>query len=108
MKSIMKAAMLGLTLTLSTTAIQTASSDPRVDGQVRAWAASCAACHGTDGRAQKGLIALAGRDHEELYVALLEFKSGERPATVMDQHAKGYTDDELAALAAWFAAQPKD
>ncbi|RKT47170.1 c-type cytochrome [Thiocapsa rosea] len=108
MRSIIKAAMLGVTLTLPAAVTQTASSDDRVDGQVRAWAASCAACHGTDGRAQKGMIALAGRDHEELYVALLEFKSGDRPATVMDQHAKGYTDDELAALAAWFAAQPKD
>ena len=37
--------------------------------------------------------------------ALQEFRSGQRAATVMDRIAKGFTDDEIQALAAWFAAQ---
>lgn len=78
------------------------------DRQARTWAASCAACHGTDGRAQAGMASLAGRDAGELYTLLSEFKSGVRPATVMHQHTKGYTDDELKRLANWFAAQSKN
>lgn len=93
---------LGLALGLSVTSLQATDAH-----QVRAWAASCAACHGTDGQAQQGAVKLAGRNGDELYRMLLAFKAGERPATVMQQHAKGYTDDELKQLAAWFAAQPE-
>lgn len=94
---------LGLALGLSVTSLQ-AAPDAH---QVRAWAASCAACHGTDGQAQQGAVKLAGRNGDELYRMLLAFKAGERPATVMQQHARGYTDEELKQLAVWFAAQPE-
>jgi len=53
------------------------------------------------------MTSLAGRDADDLYTLLSDFKSGVRPATVMHQHAKGYSDDELKRLAQWFAAQPK-
>ncbi|MFT3819705.1 MAG: c-type cytochrome [Rubrivivax sp.] len=54
------------------------------DRQTRTWAASCAACHGSGGRAQGQLPALVGRDAELLYRTLLEFKNNQRPAaTVM-------------------------
>jgi cytochrome c553 len=33
------------------------------------------------------------------------FRNGGRPATVMDRIAKGFSDDEIAAIAAWYAAQ---
>ena len=33
------------------------------------------------------------------------FRAGERPATVMDRIAKGFSDDEMRAIAAWYAAQ---
>jgi sulfide dehydrogenase cytochrome subunit len=42
---------------------------------------------------------------DALVRALLEFKSGARPATVMHQLAKGYTDEQIALIAGWFAAQ---
>jgi cytochrome c553 len=42
---------------------------------------------------------------QEIADALRAFKAGERPGTVMPQLAKGYTDDEIDALAAWFAAR---
>ena len=77
------------------------------DRPVRVWAAACAACHGTDGHAQAGMTSLAGRNADELYTLLIEFKRDVRPATVMHQHAKGYTDEELQRLAQWFAAQAK-
>jgi cytochrome c553 len=77
------------------------------DRQARVWAAACAACHGTDGRAQGSMPVLAGRNADELLQVLQAFRADQRqPATVMHQHAKGYTDDELRRIAAFFAAQP--
>jgi sulfide dehydrogenase cytochrome subunit len=75
--------------------------------QIRVWAAACANCHGTEGRAQPGMITLAGRNKDELQQQLLAFKNGQRPATIMHQLSKGYTDEQLAQLAAYFAAQKK-
>ncbi|GIX28035.1 MAG: hypothetical protein KatS3mg123_1916 [Burkholderiales bacterium] len=75
------------------------------DLQARSWAASCAACHGTEGRAVGGMPALAGKPKEDLYKALKAFKDGSKPATVMHQHAKGYSDEQLERIAAYFAKQ---
>jgi len=36
---------------------------------------------------------------------MLAFRSGERPATVMGRIAKGFSDDEIRAIAAWVARQ---
>lgn len=73
--------------------------------QVRVWAAACAACHGTYGVSVGGMPAIAGESRDKLLTLLLEFKNGTRPATVMHQHAKGYTDEELALLADYFSRQ---
>jgi cytochrome c553 len=76
-----------------------------VDRQARSWAATCAACHGADSKA--AIPAIAGRDAELTYRALIEFKTGLRPAaTVMHQHAKGYTDEELKRIAQAVALLP--
>lgn len=75
--------------------------------QVRSWAASCANCHGTDGRAQPGMESLAGVAKDDILKKMLDFKSGRRPATIMHQLAKGYSDEQIAAIAAYFAAQKK-
>lgn len=71
--------------------------------QTRVWAAACASCHGTDGRAQPGMASLAGRT--DLQKILLEYKAGTRPATLMHQISKGYTDEQLGQIADYFAAQ---
>jgi len=75
--------------------------------QVRSLAATCAACHGTDGNAEAGagLIGLKDRDKVYLAAQLTAFKDGTRPATVMHQIAKGYTPAQIDQLAAYFAAQ---
>ena len=75
--------------------------------QVRSWAAACANCHGTQGKAESGMTSLAGVNKDEALRKLLEFKTGTRPATIMHQLSKGYTDEQLAAIATWFAAQKK-
>jgi cytochrome c553 len=73
----------------------------------RALAASCAACHGTDGHAVEGqaLARLAGRPKEDTLAQLLAFRTGQRPATVMHQITRGYSPAQLEALATYFAAQ---
>ncbi|THF65306.1 c-type cytochrome [Pseudothauera rhizosphaerae] len=75
------------------------------DPQVRVWAAACATCHGTHGASAGGVPTIAGEPGDKLYKLLQEFKDGSRPATVMHQHAKGYTDEELQRLAAYFSRQ---
>ena len=81
-----------------------AQTDPL---QVRSWAAACASCHGTAGRAQPGNEPLAGVDKSDLFKKLKDFKSGAKPATIMHQLSKGYSDEQLDAIAGWFAAQKK-
>jgi len=68
-------------------------------------AAACASCHGTNGVSQPGMPHLAGRDRSEIARLLEDFRSGKRPATVMHQIAKGYSDDQIAAIAAYLSAQ---
>lgn len=85
-------------------AAASAQTDPL---QVRSWAAACANCHGTNGRAEQGNMPLAGGDKDDMLKKLMDFKSGAKPATIMHQISKGYTDAQLASIAAWFAAQKK-
>jgi cytochrome subunit of sulfide dehydrogenase len=67
--------------------------------------ASCAGCHGPDGRSPGAIPSIAGKDAEFIRTALEEFRSGQRPSTVMGRHAKGYTDEELALIADYFASR---
>ena len=68
-------------------------------------AAACAMCHGSDGRpATKDLGPLAGLPRDYIAAQMRAFRDGKRPATVMHQIAKGYSDAEIDALAAWFAS----
>jgi len=102
----MKSSMLGgLALAgLCAAAAAQAQVDPL---QVRSWAAACANCHGTNGHAQTGNEPLAGANQDEMLKKLRDFKSGAKPATLMHQLAKGYTDEQLVAITGWFAAQKK-
>ena len=70
-----------------------------------AGAAACSGCHPASPRVTSPVPRLAGVDRAAIVRALLEFRSGQRPATVMDRIAKGFTDDEIQAIAAWLAAQ---
>lgn len=92
----------GLTATL------VSAAPPEADLlRVRTLAATCAACHGTDGVPPPNTLvpALAGLPATVFSGAMQAFRSGARPATVMPQIAKGYSDAQIAQLAAYFAAQ---
>jgi cytochrome c553 len=76
------------------------------ENTARALAATCANCHGTDGRAvTKDVPALAGLPKDNIVGAMKAFQAGRRPATVMHQLAKGYTDQQIDLIAGYFAAQ---
>jgi cytochrome c553 len=79
-----------------------ATSDDKLG---RTIAATCTGCHGTNGVSAGGIPSLAGVDKERLAGLLREFRDGKRPATVMHQHAKGYSEEQIDAVAGWFAAQ---
>jgi cytochrome c553 len=76
--------------------------------QTATLASTCANCHGTAGRAAQGstVPGLAGRPAGQLVEQMRAFKDGSRPATVMHQIAKGYSDEQIARMAAYFAAIP--
>jgi cytochrome c553 len=71
----------------------------------RSLAATCTGCHGTDGRSQGGIPGLAGQPKDVLLRQMLEFKAGKRPATVMHQHSKGYSDQQIELIADYFSKQ---
>ena len=75
--------------------------------QVRSLAATCAACHGTDGAAVPGaaMVALAGYPKDALVSQMKAFRDGTRSATVMHQIARGYSDRQIEVLAGYFAAR---
>lgn len=68
-------------------------------------AAPCAICHGTNGTNAGGLPNLSGQPADYLAKQMRDFRDGKRPATIMHQISKGYTEPQIEALAAFFAAQ---
>jgi cytochrome subunit of sulfide dehydrogenase len=84
---------------LSFAAAQAASLEPP------AGASSCTGCHPVSAGVETPVPGLAGRSAADIVAAMGAFRSGQRPATVMDRIAKGFTVDETQAIAAWYAAQ---
>jgi sulfide dehydrogenase cytochrome subunit len=89
-------------------ALAAAAFSTQAQESSRNLAAACAICHGTDGRAvTKDVIPLAGLPRDHIASQMRAFRDGQRPATVMHQIAKGYSDAQIDALAAWFAQQKR-
>ena len=68
-------------------------------------ATTCSGCHPMGRWAGTPFTRLVGRNAADIVTALQEFRAGTRPGTIMDRIAKGFTDDEIKAIAAWYAAQ---
>ena len=64
--------------------------------------ASCAGCHGSDGHSPGSIPDISGKSADFIRTSMLEFKSGQRPSTVMGRQAKGYTDEEIELIAEYF------
>lgn len=94
------AATLGFALTLAGLSAQAQEASP-----ARTLAATCANCHGTNGKSAGGIESLAGVPRDSIMQKMKDFKSGAKPATIMHQISKGYTDQQIEIIAAYFAAQ---
>jgi cytochrome c553 len=68
-------------------------------------ASSCSGCHAASAAVQTPVPRLVGRPAVEIVAAMEAFRLGQRAATVMDRIAKGFSESESAAIAAWYAAQ---
>ena len=73
---------------------------------IRSLAASCAACHGSNGNsASLYMPSIAGLDAPYITKQLIAFKNGSRAGLVMQRHAKGLNVDEINLLAVYFSQQ---
>ncbi len=98
--------LLAVTVTIAITSLMpVAAEQPAGSTTGRDLAAACAICHGTNGWSAGGLPSLAGQPKEYLVRQMRDFRDGRRPATIMHQIAKGYTEDQYQLLAAFFASQ---
>ena len=68
-------------------------------------AANCANCHGTSGNAQGAMPSLAGQPKSFIVDQMKAFRDGKRPATIMHQLAKGYSDQQIELVADHFSRQ---
>lgn len=67
----------------------------------RSLAATCANCHGTDGKGvpEGGMPLINNLSSQQLLDAMKAYKSGAREGTIMPQLAKGYSDEQLQIIA---------
>ena len=79
---------------------------PQPDLHIRVLAASCAACHGTNGVSVSGTPNLAGMSSTQFLSRMMAFRTSKTDTDVMTQHARGLTADEIDRLAVYFSALP--
>lgn len=91
-------------LTLGAAHAQEAKITPQAAANM---ASNCFACHGPQGRSPGTIPSLHNLTADYMTTTLKQFKSGERPSTVMGRHAKGYSDAQLAAIANHIASLNK-
>jgi sulfide dehydrogenase cytochrome subunit len=66
---------------------------------------TCVGCHGPNGQSGgPASPSIAGLGEDTLYEMMKAFQSS-RPSTIMGRLAKGYTDEELKQMSAYFAKQ---
>ena len=80
-----------------------AAEDEEPDG--RLLGLSCAACHGTGGTSPGSIPHITGKSATYFEETLLAFKYDRKEATVMNRIAKGYSDEEIQALARHFGGR---
>ncbi|MBN9535209.1 MAG: hypothetical protein IKE60_31945 [Reyranella sp.] len=70
-------------------------------------ASSCTGCHASQKIANSEIPRIAGRKAEDIVTFMRQYRSGAWPSSVMGRIAKGFDDQQIDAIAAWFAAQPE-
>jgi sulfide dehydrogenase cytochrome subunit len=98
-----------LAVALSAWKAQAAGNEGAQNLYTQSLAATCANCHGTEGRAlpDATVPGLAGVSADTIVEQMKAFRSGERKATIMHQIAKGFTDEQTRQLAEYFASRKR-
>ena len=68
-------------------------------------ATSCSGCHPPTASVDTKVPPLQGQNPADIIAAMQAFRAGERPSTVMGRIAKGFSDEEILAIAGWVAKQ---
>lgn len=89
-----------------TTALALALAPFPAIAQTPLLAQACLGCHGPAGTGSPPIAPLAGRPATDLIAVLEAYRDGSRPGTIMPRIVRGYTQAEMAAAAAQFAAMP--
>lgn len=66
-------------------------------------AQGCVGCHGQAGAGGGSVPRIAGYNRDRFIAQWAAFRAKQRPATIMDRVASGYTDAEVAVLADYFS-----
>ena len=98
----MRMPLLVMALAAAAALAQAQSPDPNLARNI---ASACANCHGTNGVSKGGIPSLAGQSRADLVSKMQDFKAGRTAGTIMPQLAKGYSDQEIDAMAGWFSVQ---
>jgi len=87
------------------TAGTAAGGNEMASGELLAF--QCAGCHGFNGHSVgPATPSIAGFSEDYFVQAMMDYKEGNRYATIMDRIAWGYSEEEFEAMAEFFAAQP--
>jgi sulfide dehydrogenase cytochrome subunit len=82
-----------------------AGTGAAVSAEPPAGTSACSGCHADQAGVDTAVPRLAGRPAAYIVMNMQAFKAGKRPATVMERIAKGFSDAEVEAIAAWYAQQ---
>ena len=98
----MRGLILGLTALVVTSSFAQAGGDSTAGRTVMV---KCQSCHGKDGLA-KGSAAprIAGQKQDYLLRSLAAYKAGKRPSSMMLGAVKDLSDEDMANVAAYYAA----
>ena len=100
LRKILPFAALGLALACSGSALAGDAAAGETKSQ------QCASCHGADGKAISDQFPnLAGQYEDYLRQSLAQYRSGARANAIMAAFATNLSDEDIADLAAFYAAQ---
>jgi sulfide dehydrogenase cytochrome subunit len=68
-------------------------------------ASSCSGCHAANKSVDTPVPRLVGRSPAEIEGAMLAFRTGQKPASVMNRIVKGFSEEEIKKIAAWYGGQ---
>lgn len=96
---------LGQCLAIATAVVLVAAASARAASPAPPGASSCSGCHPASAGVDTPVPRLAGRSASDIVAQMQAFRSGQQTSTVMDRLAKGFSDAEIQAIAAWYAQQ---